>query len=186
MPIEKNKTGYIEVICGPMFSGKTAELLRRISRVSYSKKKLLAFKPKADDRYSKDFIVSHDGEKINCIVEDINEKILDFANQADVFAFDEVQFYDISIIEVFNKLALMDKRVIAAGLDKDSNAEPFGPMPYLLAHADYITKLNSICIICGNIANFSYRISKEKTQILIGESEKYEARCRTCFYDYKG
>ena len=186
MPIQKNKDGYIEAICGPMFSGKTAELIRRISRVNYSKKQVLAFKPKTDNRYSKDFIVSHDGEKINCKIEESNEKILNFSNQADVFAFDEVQFYNPSIISVFNKLALKGKRVIAAGLDKDSNAEPFGPMPHLLTHADFITKLNSICVVCGNIANFSYRIAKEKSQILIGEAEKYEARCRTCFYNNKG
>ena len=136
MPIQKDKDGHIEVICGPMFSGKTAELIRRISRVNYSKKKILAFKPKTDNRYSKKFIVSHDGEKITCKIAKNNREILKAINIADVFAFDEVQFYNKSIIKVFNKLSLSGKRVIAAGLDKDYDAKPFGPMPYLLAHAD--------------------------------------------------
>ena len=182
MPIQKNKIGHIEVICGPMFSGKTEELIRRINRIEYTNSNIKVFKPNIDKRYSKDSIVSHNGRKIKCIIISNNKDILPYVENTDIFAFDEAQFLDSSIIEICKKLVLKNKRVIIAGLDRDSNAEPFGAMPYLLAHADYITKLNAICVKCGDIATFSYRTSNDTEQIVVGESEKYEARCIFCFY----
>ena len=183
MPIQKNKFGQLEIICGPMFSGKTEELIRRINRIAYTKKNIKVFKPKIDNRYSEDYIVSHNNKKIKCIVINENQEVLNYIKNTHVFAFDEAQFLEDDFIEVCKNLILKDKRIIVAGLDKDSNAEPFGVMPNLLAHADYITKLNAICIKCGDIANYSYRKSLEKDQILVCESEKYEARCIACFYN---
>ena len=183
MPIQKNKFGHIEVICGPMFSGKTEELIRRITKVEYTKKKVIVFKPNIDTRYSDNHIVSHNGKKVKCIMIDNIEEALNYMEEVDIFAFDEAQFLNNKIVEICKKLVLNNKRVIIAGLDRDSTAKPFGPMPDLLAHADYITKLNAICVKCGDVATFSYRITKDKEQIVVGETEKYEARCIFCFYN---
>ena len=142
---------------------------------------MIVFKPEIDKRYSNDFIVSHNDEKVKCVriknIEEIN-KYLD----SDIFAFDETQFFNQKIVDICLNLIKDGKRVIIAGLDRDSNAKPFGPMPDILAHADYVTKLNAVCTQCGDVATYSYRIVKNNKQILIGESEKYEARCVTCFY----
>ena len=183
MPISKKKFGHLEIICGPMFSGKTEELIRRITKAEYTKKKVIVFKPQIDNRYSENCIQSHNGKQIECVnINDVNE-VLKFIDKIDIFAFDETQFLKFEIVDICKELLLNDKRVIIAGLDRDSNAQPFGPMPELLAHADYITKLNAVCVKCGDIATFSYRISKNKEQILVGEKEKYEARCIFCFYE---
>jgi len=181
MKTKNNNFGYIEVICGPMFSGKTKELIRRIEKLKNNNKTINVFKPKADNRYSSNSIVAHNGQKIDCISISNTNQINDYIKNTDVFAFDEMQFFDISIVEICNKLANLNKRVIIAGLDKDYDAKPFGPMPYILTYAENITKLNAVCKQCGNNANFSYRIVRNKSQILVGESEKYEPRCRECY-----
>jgi thymidine kinase len=182
MPISKRKFGHLEVICGPMFSGKTEELIRRITKVEFTKKKTIVFKPIIDTRYSDTHIQSHNGKKIKCInIDNVND-CLEYIKEIDIFAFDEAQFYNSDIINTCKELLLKDKRIIIAGLDRDSNGKPFGQMPYILAHADYITKLNAVCVKCGDVATFSYRKSNDKEQIVLGEKEKYEARCIICFY----
>ena len=176
-----NSNGIIEVICGPMFSGKTEELIRRLVRAQIAKKMVHIFKHSTDNRYSEDYIVSHNKNRIKCHSLNNTNQILDLSNEIDIIGIDEAQFFDESIIEVCNKLANKGKRIIVAGLDRDYKAIPFGPMANLLTHADYITKLNAICMVCGNQASFSQRLTKDETQILVGESEKYEARCRSCY-----
>ena len=176
-----NSNGIIEVICGPMFSGKTEELIRRLVRAQIAKKMVHIFKHSTDNRYSEDYIVSHNKNRIKCHSLNNTNQILDLSNEIDIIGIDEAQFFDESIIEVCNKLANQGKRIIVAGLDRDYKAIPFGPMANLLTHADYITKLNAICMVCGNQASFSQRLTKDETQILVGESEKYEARCRSCY-----
>ena len=174
-------SGWIEVICGPMFSGKTEELIRRLVRAQYAKQRVAIFKPKVDNRYSDDYIVSHNKRKIKSIILESSKYIYDYRNKADVFGIDEAQFFDDSIINVCKNLANQGKRVVIAGLEKDYLANSFGPMPKLLVDAEYITKVNAICMKCGDPANFSHRISSEKTQVVLGETNKYEARCRRCF-----
>jgi len=178
--ITKN-SGWIEVICGPMFSGKTEELIRRLIRAQIAKQLVTIFKPSLDDRYSEDYIVSHNKRKIKSIsiknIEDINEYVKD----SDVIGIDEAQFFDDKIIDICKNLAKDGKRVVIAGLEKDYKAIPFGPMPQLLVDAEYVTKVNAICMQCGDPANFSQRITDEVNQVVIGEIDKYEARCRKCF-----
>ena len=174
-------TGWIEVICGPMFSGKTEELIRRLVRAQYAKQRVAIFKPLTDKRYSDDYIVSHNKRKIKSISLNSSKEILSYTNEADVFGIDEAQFFDIDILEVCKKLAQDNKRVVVAGLEKDYKSNPFGYMSDLLINAEYITKVNAICMQCGDPANFSQRISTEKNQVVVGESDKYEARCRKCF-----
>ena len=181
MTISPKNSGWIEVICGPMFSGKTEELIRRLVRAQFAKQEVAIFKPKTDNRYSDDYIVSHNKRKIKSIILDSASDIYNFKDKADVFGIDEAQFFDNSIINICRELANAGKRVVIAGLDKDYLAKPFGPMPELLIEAEYITKVNAICIRCGDPANFSHRISLEKTQVVVGESDKYEALCRKCF-----
>ena len=181
MKNKNNIDGFIEVICGPMFSGKTEELIRRLVRGQIAKKNVFIFKHSTDNRYSEDYIVSHNKNKIksHSIVD--AKQIINFSKNIDIIGIDEAQFFDSSIIEVCNKLANEGKRVIIAGLDRDYKTIPFGPMANLLAHADHISKLSAICMVCGNQATFSQRLSNEDNQILVGESEEYEARCRICF-----
>ena len=179
--MNKNKKGTIEVICGPMFSGKTEELIRRLVRGQIAKKNVSIFKNAVDNRYSNEYVVSHNQNKIKCQPIKEAKEIFNFSKEIDIVGIDETQFFDLSIIDVCNKLANDGKRVIVAGLDRDYKSIPFKPMANLLAHAEKITKLSSICIICGDYAYFSQRLTDHKTQILVGETDEYEARCRKCF-----
>jgi len=181
MAIFPKNTGWIEVICGPMFSGKTEELIRRLVRAQFAKQKVAIFKPKTDDRYSEDYIVSHNKRKIKSIILNSSKEIYDFQNKADVFGIDEAQFFDLELIDVCNNLAKLGKRVVIAGLDKDYSAKSFGPIQKLMVDAEYVTKVNAICMVCGDPASFTQRISSEKDLVVVGETDKYEARCRKCF-----
>ena len=174
------RRGWIEVICGSMFSGKTEELIRRLKRVKIANLKAEIFKPAIDVRYDEVKIVSHDTNFIQSTPVESSQTILLFAQDADVVGIDEAQFFDAEIVNVCEQLALSGKRVIVAGLDMDYSGKPFGQMPNLLAIADYITKLHAICVKCGNIANISYRKSAEAGQVLLGEKDVYEPRCRHC------
>ena len=178
--ISGERRGWIEVICGSMFSGKTEELIRRLKRVKIANLKAEIFKPAIDTRYGELNIVSHDTNFIHSTPVDSSQNILLLAQDADVVGIDEAQFFDAEIANVCEQLALRGIRVIVAGLDMDYTGKPFGQMPNLLAIADYITKLHAICVKCGNIANISYRKSSEGGQLLIGEKDMYEPRCRHC------
>ena len=175
------KTDKLEIICGPMFSGKTEALIKRANELIKDNKPICMFKPSIDNRYSKNYIVSHNNKKIKCHSVKSPQEILNYINESDIIAIDEVQFFDIEIINVLTKIISEGKNIIVAGLDRDYKSIPFKSIAYLLAHAEKITKLSSICMICGNYAYFSQRLTDDKTQILVGESEEYEARCRKCF-----
>jgi thymidine kinase len=179
--LKADRRGWIEVICGSMFSGKTEELIRRLKRVKMAGLKTIVFKPSMDVRFHEVNIVSHDTNSIESIPVKAATDILSLAENVDVVGIDEAQFFDEKIANVCEQLALKGIRVIVAGLDMDYMGKPFGPMPTLLAIADYITKLHAICVICGNIANVSYRKQSGNTeQISLGEKELYEPRCRIC------
>lgn len=179
------RRGWIEVICGSMFSGKTEELIRRLKRAKIANLKVEIFKPAIDIRYHEQNIVSHDENSIISSPIDNSQTILLLANDVDVIGIDEAQFFDDMLPEVCDQLALRGIRVIVAGLDMDYLAKPFGQMPNLLAKADYITKLHAICVKCGNIANYSYRKEAKGPQVLLGEKDVYEPRCRHCYYEGK-
>ena len=183
MKKNQKNSGWIEVICGPMFSGKTEELIRRLIRAQFAKQKVAIFKPKTDDRYSDDYIVSHNKRRIKSISVDSSIEILSYINKGDVFGIDEAQFFDKSIVNTCKSLANLGKRVVVAGLEKDYLAKSFGSMPELLIDAEYITKVNAICMRCGDPANFSHRISTEIKQVVIGETDKYEALCLRCYIE---
>ena len=174
------RRGWIEVICGSMFSGKTEELIRRLKRVKIANLKAEIFKPTIDTRYDEVKIVSHDTNTIQSTPVDSSQRILLLAQNVDVVGIDEAQFFDAEIANVCEQLALKGIRVIVAGLDMDYQGNPFGQMPNLLAKADYITKLHAICMKCGNIANISYRKVAGGGQVLLGEKDIYEPRCREC------
>ncbi len=174
------RRGWIEVICGSMFSGKTEELIRRLKRVRIANLKAEIFKPAIDVRYDEVKIVSHDTNFINSTPVENAHSILLLAQDVDVVGIDEAQFFDEEIAFVCEQLALKGIRVIVAGLDMDFSGKPFGQMPNLLAVADYITKLHAICVRCGNIANISYRKTADSGQVLLGEKDIYEPRCREC------
>ncbi len=176
-------TGWIEVICGSMFSGKTEELIRRLNRAYIAKQKVEIFKPIIDSRYSKKKIVSHNENKIHSTPVNFASDILINSNEYDVIGIDEVQFFDDEIVTVINKLANQGKRVIAAGLDMDFKGRPFSPMDKLMAVAEYITKVHAICMKCGNIASYSHRRTKSEKTVVLGEKDIYEALCRRCFYE---
>lgn len=174
-------TGWIEVICGSMFSGKTEELLRRLKRAKIAHLRVEIFKPKIDTRYHESKIVSHDNNHIISKSIDLAENILQYANDIDVIGIDEAQFFDDQLLIVCNTLAAKGIRVIVAGLDMDFQGNPFGPMPALMAHAEFVTKVNAICVQCGNPAVFSYRLADSKETVLLGQKQEYEPRCRACF-----
>jgi thymidine kinase len=182
MFIGGERKGWIEVVCGSMFSGKTEELIRRLKRARIANLKTEIFKPSVDIRYSEEKIVSHDENSIQSTPVDHSQTILLMAQEVDVVGIDEAQFFDPEIVYVCEQLALKGVRVIVAGLDMDFKAQPFGPMPQLLAVADYVTKLHAICVKCGSIAHYSYRLSDDEKQVLLGEKNHYEPRCRSCFY----
>ena len=173
--------GSIEVICGSMFSGKTEELLRRLKRAQFANLSLAVFKPKIDVRYDQKNIVSHNKNTIKATTIEFSRQILDLAKEAQVVAIDEAQFFDTELITVCNQLANDGKRIIITGLDMDFLGNPFGIMPNILAIAEHITKLHAICLNCGSIANHSFRITKNKDLVQIGEKDEYKPLCRDCF-----
>ena len=186
----RGRDGWIEVICGSMFAGKTEELIRRITRIKYAKKDIIVFKPSIDDRYDKTDVVSHSQRKVKSIVVKNSDDIKQYIDTLEVMpyaiAIDEVQFFDRGLIAIIEDLANKGTRVIVAGLDLDFRGEPFGIMPDILARAEYITKLHAICQVCGDLATRTQRIIVNRPAyyedeiILVSAKEKYEARCRHC------
>jgi len=177
----KKKVGSIEVIAGSMFSGKTEELIRRLKRAKIARQTVEIFKPDIDIRYSKTEVVSHDENSIQSTPVGNSANILLLSGNVDVIGIDEAQFFDKGLVEVVTKLANMGIRIIVAGLDMDFKGEPFGPIPDLMAVADHITKVHAICVKCGNIAQFSHRLSEKDQIVLLGEKDVYEPLCRGCF-----
>lgn len=177
------QSGWMEVICGSMFSGKTEELIRRLRRAEMAGQHVEIFKPRVDNRYSDDEVVSHNQNSIRSTVVDSPSEILLLGSNCDVVAIDEAQFFDDSIVEVANKLANNGVRVVIAGLDMDFLGRPFGPMPNLMATAEYVTKVHAICKKTGNLANYSHRISKGTNLVELGETDAYEAVSRRVFVE---
>jgi thymidine kinase len=175
------RSGWIEVICGSMFSGKTEELIRRLKRAKIANQIVEVFKPVVDIRYDEASVVSHDENSLISTPIEGSQQLLNIEDHVQVIGIDEGQFFDRQLPEVCEKLALNGKRVIVAGLDMDYSGRPFGPMPQLLAVAEYITKVHAICQHCGNLATHSYRLSNEASTVVIGERDLYEARCRVCY-----
>lgn len=175
-------TGWIEVITGCMFSGKTEELIRRLRRAQIAKQKVMIFKPQIDNRYSESSIVSHNDQSLPSIqIKDIND-VLKLSSDAQVIGIDEAQFFSNDIINVCNELANNDKRVIVVGLDQDYRGLPFEPMPHLLSIAEYVTKSLAICVECGNPADRTQRKTNSSERVVVGAADIYEARCRKCHY----
>ena len=175
------RKGWIEVICGSMFSGKTEELIRRLKRAKFAQLNVEIFKPAIDTRYHEEEVVSHDRNSISSTPVPASSNILLMANGIDVVGIDEAQFFDDEIVNVCNQLANQGVRVIVAGLDMDFLGKPFGPMPALLATAEYITKVHAICVDCGDLAHHSYRFTESNDLVLVGEQESYKPLCRKCF-----
>ncbi|MEI6122339.1 MAG: thymidine kinase [Bacteroidota bacterium] len=183
--IETHRNGWIEVICGSMFSGKTEELIRRLKRAKYAKQRYEIFKPDIDTRYDIKKVVSHDENSIISTPVQSSSQILLLANDLDIVGVDEAQFFDVEIINVCNTLAKKGIRVIVAGLDMDYLGNPFGPMPALIATAEYVTKVHAICLNCGNLAYVSHRIVQNTNLVLLGETDNYAPLCRNCFNEIK-
>ena len=181
--IHDQRPGSIEVVCGSMFSGKTEELIRRVKRAQIARQNIIIFKPTIDIRYSREDVVSHNRTAIQAIPVEHSRLILRMGKDAEVIAIDEAQFFDDGIVDVCNALANMGKRVIVAGLDMDYLGKPFGPMPNLLSIADEVTKTRAICMRCGRLASFSYRIAENDQQVLLGEKSEYMPLCRTCYQE---
>ena len=179
---QRGNLGWIEVICGSMFSGKSEELIRRLRRAQIARQRVQIFKPKVDNRYAEDHIVSHSEMKIKSQLVLQAREILDLLDvRTQVIGIDEGQFFDMDLVYVCNKLADTGKRVIIAGLDQDFRGKPFDPMPQLLAIAEYITKTLAICVRCGAPANRTQRLVENPDRLLVGATDAYEARCRLCF-----
>jgi thymidine kinase len=177
-----HKTGWIEVICGSMFSGKSEELIRRLRRAIIARQQVQAFKPEIDDRYSPDDIVTHDERRIECKKVRTAREILDQVEaETRVVGIDEAQFFGEDLIEVCETLAGAGKRVVVAGLDQDFRGQPFEPIPQLLALAEEITKTMAVCMVCGAPANRTQRLTESEERIVVGAGETYEPRCRRCF-----
>lgn len=175
------RTGWIEVICGSMFSGKTEELLRRLRRAQFAGQEIIICKPMVDNRFGTDQVVSHDDRGMPSLSIDHSRKLKSVAENAQVIGIDEAQFFDLELPSVVQELALSGKRIVIAGLDMDYLGNPFGPIPALLAVSEYITKVHAICPHCGNLATHSYRLSETNDQFLLGAKESYEPRCRLCY-----
>lgn len=180
MNVIKDDHGWIEVICGSMFSGKTEELIRRLRRAQIARQRVAIFKPGIDDRYSADHIVSHNEQRIPSIAVKNAQQILEKAGDAQVIGIDEAQFFDMDLVDVCNQLADQHRRIIVAGLDQDYLGKPFEPMPQLLAVAESITKTLAICVVCGAPANRTQRITSDQDRVVVGAKQVYEARCRRC------
>ena len=182
-----SRKGYIEVICGSMFSGKTEELIRRLKRAKFANQRVEIFKPKLDVRYSEEDVVSHDSNAIRSTPVDSSGNILLMAADVDVVGIDEAQFFDHNLVDVCRQLADNGVRVIVAGLDMDYRGVPFGPMPALMATAEYVTKVHAICVRCGNLAHHSHRLTADNQLVMLGEKDTYQPICRHCFRElYKG
>jgi len=179
--VSGKRKGYIEVIAGSMFSGKTEELIRRLKRAMYAKQRVEIFKPAIDTRYSEQEVVSHDANAIHSTPVTSSGNILILAQNVDVVGIDEAQFFDMNLPNVCSQLADMGVRVIVAGLDMDFRGNPFGPMPHLMAIAEYVTKVHAICVRCGDLAHYSHRKTDADKLVLLGETDIYEPLCRLCY-----
>jgi thymidine kinase len=177
----ESQKGWIEVIVGSMFSGKTEELLRRLKRANIARQKVEIFKPMVDVRYSEDEVVSHDANAIRSTPVESSGNIMLLSGNVNVVGIDEAQFFDDGLADVCHQLANQGIRVIVAGLDMDFKGKPFGPIPSLLATAEYVTKVHAICMRCGDLAQFSHRLSDEEKLVVLGEKGEYEPLCRGCF-----
>ena len=178
---EGRQPGWIEVVCGSMFSGKTEELIRRLRRAEFAQQKILLVKPRIDDRYHQNDVVSHKGSSFQAVCVDAAKDIFDHWKKEKVVAIDEAQFFDDDLPRVCTELAGKGVRVIIAGLDMDFKGVPFGPMPELLCIAEYVTKVHAICLSCGNLAQFSHRTVAHEQQVLVGAVEEYKPLCRACY-----
>ena len=178
---ETARTGRIEVICGSMFSGKTEELLRRLRRANFARQKVEIFKPSIDSRYSNEEVVSHDKNTILSTPVEHSSNILLLSSEVEVVGIDEAQFFDNGLVDVCQTLADQGVRVIVAGLDMDFKRNPFGPMPNLCAVADDVTKVHAICVECGALANYSFRLIADQKQVVLGEMDEYKPLCRKCY-----
>lgn len=175
--------GWIEVICGSMFSGKTEELIRRLKRAQFAKQRVEIFKPIVDTRYDNEMVVSHDANEIRSTPVPASSNIRLMVNDVDVVGIDEAQFFDEEIVAVCNDLANQGIRVIVAGLDMDFKGNPFGPMPALMATAEYVTKVHAVCTRTGNLANYSFRKAKSDDIVFLGETQEYEPLSRAAFFE---
>ena len=178
-------SGWIEVICGSMFSGKTEELIRRMKRAQFAKLKVEIFKPMVDTRYSEEEVVSHDNNAIRSTPVESSSNILILGDGVDVIGIDEAQFFDDGIVEVCNELANRGTRVIVAGLDMDFQGRPFGPMPNLMATAEYVTKVHAVCMRTGNLAHYSHRTNTDQKRVFLGSKEEYEPLSRAAFNEIR-